>query len=183
MIQNLRALLGENLPLGLTLLRLASPFIICPLLFLDGAGWAWLAAILFTASALTDWLDGVLARRSGSTTYWGQVLDPIADKILVLLTLLGLAAAQSLGPWALTFTFLLFFRELTYAALRQGLADQHIEMPVSALSKGKSFLTYVACGFLILGGSLQPLGSLVLGLALIPAYVSATLSLRKALTS
>jgi len=170
----------RTLPLILTLARLAAPLMICPLLLLPGAWAAWLAAILFTMAAVSDWADGWLARRMAAETNWGKILDPIADKMLVLLVLFGLAAAQRLDGWALLFTFILLSRELAMSALRQSFAEHRRPMPVGWLSKFKTFLSYVAGGLLILGGSAVVRGTWLLGLGLIPALISLLLHIRNA---
>ena len=97
---------GINLPTWLTLGRLAAPLVICPFILLGWSGWA---AALFILAALTDWLDGVLARRWNMASDWGRILDPVADKVLVLLTLLALAVGDRLSLLVLILVFLLFF--------------------------------------------------------------------------
>ena len=76
----------EKFPTYLTMGRLLAPLVICPLIL---GGWMGVAALVFALAALTDWLDGVLARRWHVTSDWGRILDPVADKVLVLLTLIG----------------------------------------------------------------------------------------------
>lgn len=166
------------LPLALTCGRLAAPLLICPLIFVDG-GWAtWLAAILFTLAAISDFFDGWAARRFGGESQWGRILDPIADKVLVLLTLLALAAADRLGAFTLIIVFGIFARELIMSALREG-DTQGADLAVSTLSKAKTFLTYVAIGFLIFGGTVQGLGTFLLAIALILGLVTLAQATRK----
>lgn len=166
------------LPLTLTLGRLAAPLLICPLIFIEGTWPTWLAAALFTLAAISDSLDGWVARRFGVESQWGRILDPIADKVLVLLTLLALAAADRLGTFALILVFGIFARELIMSALREG-DTARADLAVSTLSKAKTFLTYVALGFLILGGAVQGLGTLLLAIALILGLVTLTQAARK----
>ena len=67
------------LPLALTGFRLGVPLALLPLLIWGGPGAQILAAVLFTLAALTDWLDGLLARALGQVTRWGKILDPIQE--------------------------------------------------------------------------------------------------------
>lgn len=140
-----------NLPNILTLLRVAA----IPLLVLFahlGAPWGnWGAAALFGAAALTDLLDGWLARRSGQTTAFGAFLDPVADKLivataLVLLTarfdnlLITLAACVVIG------------REIVVSALREWMArlGREASVAVTTVAKIKTTLQMIAISFLLL---------------------------------
>ena len=170
------------LPLALTYGRLAAPILICPLIFVEGAWAPWFAALLFTLAAISDSLDGWAARRFGSESRWGRILDPIADKVLVLLTLLALTAADRLEGLALCLVFGIFARELMMSALREG-EDQGADLSVSTLSKLKTFFTYVAIGLLILGGVVQGLGTFLLAVALTLGLVTLIRAAQKVLHS
>lgn len=171
----------KSLPLVLTLGRLLAPLLLCPLIMWGGEDWRLTAAALFTLMATTDWADGWLARRTGSVSRWGEVLDPIADKVLVLLVLFALVARGDMATLTLIFAFLCVSRELLMAGLRDGVRAKGVELRVSQLSKWKTFLTYVACGLLILGGGFSLAGMIILGLSLIPSYITFLRSLRAAL--
>ena len=69
-----------NLPIGLTLTRIVAVPLLILFLISSSRVHALIAAVIFTAAALTDWLDGVLARRRNQVTTLGTLLDPIADK-------------------------------------------------------------------------------------------------------
>lgn len=162
-----------RLTMGLTLGRLVAPLVVCPLILLDQAG---LAALVFGLAAFTDWLDGYLARRFGTESALGQTLDPVADKILVVLTLFALAAHGDLGGFALLLVFLLLVREIGVTALRQTTS-----IPVQTLSKIKTFLQNLAIGGLILGGWLGGLGQVLLLISLALGFYTAWLYVREAL--
>lgn len=104
--------------------------------------WAFWA---FVVAALTDFVDGWLARRLNATTLWGSILDPIADKVLVCGAILGLL---SLGPNAAVAVpaALILFREFTVSALREVAAGKGISLPVTLLAKWKTTLQLVALG-------------------------------------
>jgi len=104
--------------------------------------WAFWA---FVVAALTDFLDGALARRLHAETVWGAILDPIADKVLVCGVILGLL---SLGPNAAVAipAALILFREFTVSALREVAAGKGVSLPVTLLAKWKTTLQLVALG-------------------------------------
>jgi len=104
--------------------------------------WAFWA---FVVAALTDFVDGWLARRLHAETIWGAILDPIADKVLVCGAVLGLL---SLGPNAAVAipAALILFREFTVSALREVAAGKGVSLPVTLLAKWKTTLQLVALG-------------------------------------
>jgi CDP-diacylglycerol--glycerol-3-phosphate 3-phosphatidyltransferase len=101
----------------------------------------------FVVAALTDFLDGWLARRWGATSVLGAILDPIADKVLVCAAILGLLATQT--PGVLIPGGLILFREFAVSALRETLAPRGISLPVTFLAKTKTALQLVALGALM----------------------------------
>jgi CDP-diacylglycerol---glycerol-3-phosphate 3-phosphatidyltransferase len=107
-----------NLPNALTVLRLALVPVFAVLLLRDGgqddAG-RWWAAGLFVLAIATDWYDGMIARRTGTETEFGKLADPIADKALTGMALIGLSVLDLL-PWWVTVVILV--RELGVTLLR-----------------------------------------------------------------
>lgn len=89
--------------------------VVALLLETGGGGWRWVAAGIFVLAALTDRLDGWLARRLGQVTDWGKLVDPIADKALVGTALVMLSALGDLPWWV---AVLILVRELGVTALR-----------------------------------------------------------------
>jgi CDP-diacylglycerol--glycerol-3-phosphate 3-phosphatidyltransferase len=104
--------------------------------------WAFVA---FVVAAVTDFFDGWLARRWNATSVWGQVLDPIADKVLVCATVLSLMALAA-SPAIVIPAALILFREFTVSALREVTAGRGIKLPVTLLAKWKTTLQLVALG-------------------------------------
>src|SRR6202044_3635414 len=100
-------------------------------------------------AALTDFVDGWLARRLHAETVWGAILDPIADKVLVCGVILGLL---SLGPNAAVAipAALILFREFTVSALREVAASRGVSLPVTLLAKWKTTLQLIALGAALL---------------------------------
>ena len=117
---------------------------------------AGLLALLFTAAAVTDWLDGHMARRWQQQSEIGRFLDPIADKLLVSATLLMLTAFGRLSAEAILPALVILCREILVSGLREYLAGLRVGMPVSRLAKWKTFIQMVAIGFLIVGDAGPP---------------------------
>ena len=104
--------------------------------------WAFWA---FVVAALTDFIDGWLARRLHAETIWGAILDPIADKVLVCGVILGLLTLGQNGDVAIP-AALILFREFTVSALREVAAGKGVSLPVTLLAKWKTTLQLTALG-------------------------------------
>ena len=111
----------------------------------------WVALLIFVAAAITDLLDGYVARAYAQQTTFGRMLDPIADKLLVSSCLLMLAADGTIRNWALWAAIVILCREILVSGLREYLAELRVSVPVTALAKWKTFLQLLAVGFLIAG--------------------------------
>jgi cardiolipin synthase len=108
----------------------------------------YLACFLFTVAAITDYLDGYLARSWQQQSPFGRWLDPIADKLLVgatILMLVGLDRAPVLP------SLVILLREITVSGLREYMAEVSVGLPVSRLAKWKTAMQMVAIGVLIVG--------------------------------
>lgn len=115
----------------------------------------WALALLVLAG-ITDWLDGAIARATGQTSRLGSMLDPLADRLYIAATLLGLAV-RSIIPWWLV--GLLVVRELMLVALipplrRRGL----VSLPVTVTGKAATFCLMWGFPFLLLGSVSGPIG-------------------------
>ena len=156
------------------LLTLARAVIGLPLLLARGAGQEVLAWWLLLLGGLSDWADGLLARRAGGGSVWGARLDPLTDKILISAPLLVLAAWGVLPLWSV---WLLLARELLVSGWRAG---QGSGGPASLAGKAKTLLQFGALLLLLWPASwplaelLQPAGWWLfwpsLGLALSSAW-------------
>jgi CDP-diacylglycerol--glycerol-3-phosphate 3-phosphatidyltransferase len=136
-----------NLPTYLTLGRMCLvPLVV---VFLISTEWfhAVVAAILFGAAAVTDWLDGMLARRRRQVTTLGKLLDPVADKLLVAAALISLVQVGRVDAWIVV---LIVGRELAVTGLRGVSATQGMVMGSSDIAKYKTAFQYVAILLLIL---------------------------------
>lgn len=140
-----------NLPNILTLARIAAVPVIVALLFVADDTYRWAALAIFVVAALTDWLDGYLARVLEQQSSLGRLLDPIADKVLVAAVLLMLAGQGLIAGLTLVPAVAIVMRELIVTGLREYLAEHGSPMPVSRLAKWKTTVQCVAIGFLIVG--------------------------------
>ena len=104
-----------------------------------------LAFFAFVIAALTDFVDGWLARKLHAETIWGKILDPIADKVLVCGVVLGLLSLAPNAQVAIP-AALILFREFTVSALREVAAGQGVSLPVTLLAKWKTTLQLLALG-------------------------------------
>lgn len=112
------------------------------------------AGAIFGVASLTDWLDGYLARRRQQVTWFGQILDPLADKLLILATLVSLVQLDLAPAWMVA---VITGRELAVTGLRSIASARGIAMPASGLGKLKMVSQVVAILLLILGWERMPL--------------------------
>lgn len=124
-----------NLPNSLTLFRvLCIPLVVVCLAF-EGRWPSFLAALFFGAAFTTDWLDGFFARKYGAVTILGKFLDPLADKILVSVTLIMLVSMGRVPAWMV---MLIIAREIAVTGLRGIAASEGVVIQASTLGKYKT---------------------------------------------
>ena len=111
----MKALKDLNLPNKLTVLRVFLVPLMAGLCYLPGAAGSWAPGIVFALAALTDYLDGRIARSRGLITDFGKFLDPVADKVLVLAAFVMLVRTGQMPAWA---AVLVLARELAVDGLR-----------------------------------------------------------------
>lgn len=140
-----------SLPNLLTLSRIAVIPVIIGLFFLTADWAAWTACGLFAAAAITDYLDGYLARAMDQTSPVGRFLDPIADKLLVAAVLFMLVAVDRLNGVSVLPAVVILLREVLVSGLREFLAGLQVGVPVSRLAKWKTTIQMTTLGFLIVG--------------------------------
>ncbi|MEO6396631.1 MAG: CDP-diacylglycerol--glycerol-3-phosphate 3-phosphatidyltransferase [Devosia sp.] len=162
----------KSLPNQLTLARIAAIPVIC-LLLVIGWGWLrWLALLLYVAAAITDWLDGYLARRMGTGSDLGKMLDPIADKLLVGALLITFAWTRDFSVWELAPAIAIMLREIFVAGLREYLGGRAISVPVTFLAKWKTTLQLVALFFVFVDSLLPSFGFISGGLLWLAAILT-----------
>ena len=109
------------------------------------------ALILFIIASFTDFLDGMLARMLGQESKLGELLDPIADKIIVATALILLVMDGTVRNYEVIAAIIIVSREILISGLREFLAKGQIELPVPNLAKLKTVLQMVAIGLLLSG--------------------------------
>ena len=170
-----------NLPNALTLARIFLVPILVVVLLTEFEGRRILGmprelvgAAIFGLAAITDWLDGYLARRRGQVTSLGQMLDPIADKLLTSAAFISLVQLGLAPAWMVA---LIIGREFAITALRSRAHTRGFSMPASRLGKLKMASQVVAILLLILGwGPLPasaPIGYAALWVVMLTAVASA----------
>jgi CDP-diacylglycerol--glycerol-3-phosphate 3-phosphatidyltransferase/cardiolipin synthase len=141
-----------SLPNVLTYARiLAVPALVACLSLLKGDFARWSAFGLFVAAALTDWLDGYLARAWEQQTTLGRMLDPIADKLIVGAALLMLVHAKTIDGWSIWAAVVILCREILVSGLREFLAELNVKVHVTQLAKWKTSMQMVALAILLAG--------------------------------
>jgi len=162
----------------LTYGRLVAVPVVVALLFWPDEPSARFGALgVYILAAITDYLDGYVARTYDQSSALGRMLDPIADKLLVAACLLMLAADQTIQSWTLWAAIVILCREILVSGLREYLAELKVGVPVSRVAKWKTTLQLIAIGFLVAGPAGESIlpGTIWAGTALL--WIAAALTL------
>jgi CDP-diacylglycerol--glycerol-3-phosphate 3-phosphatidyltransferase/cardiolipin synthase len=146
--------MSMNLPNILTLLRVAVIPVVLILFYLPFPYSRQIATMLYAAACVTDWIDGYLARKWGQTSKFGAFLDPVADKLLVTVTLVMLLEAEVTvggGRILAVLVAIIIGREVTISALREWMAElgQRTSVAVGTVGKFKTVFQMVAIGMML----------------------------------
>lgn len=165
-----------NLPTWLTLLRIALIPVFVLVFFMPFRGANLLCSALFGLAALTDWLDGYLARRLGQTSAFGAFLDPVADKLMVAAALVLLVQAIP-TPLMAVAAAIIIGREIAISALREWMAQlgKQGRVAVSTVGKIKTTAQMVAVLLLLYREPLWFFPTLEVGLGLLVVAAALTL--------
>ena len=144
-----------NIPNILTLIRIWAIPLIVLTFFFHGINWAIAGVVFFIIAAITDYMDGYLARHLNQLSRFGRVLDPIADKLLVGSILLMLAYSDRLKWWNILPAVIILCREILVSGLREFLAEIQVGCPVTRLAKWKTGFQMTALPVLILAGPVE----------------------------
>jgi CDP-diacylglycerol--glycerol-3-phosphate 3-phosphatidyltransferase len=163
-----------NLPNGVTIIRIAAIPIILLFLFTSGQTYPIITAVLFLLVAGTDTLDGYIARRRGMVTTLGKFLDPLADKLLIVTSLIALITARGIPTWIV---IVIVGREIAVTGLRGIATTQGIIIAASALGKYKTVFEVASITLLIFNGDyfkidFYQVGMGLLWIALVIAVIS-----------
>ena len=111
-----------------------------------------IALIVFFVAAITDFFDGLIARKFKLESILGKILDPISDKILVLIAFLLIIAFYDLPNWIIIPVGIIFFRELFITGLREFLASRNLSIGVSFVAKLKTLLQMLTINVIFISG-------------------------------
>lgn len=159
-----------NLPTILTLSRI----VLIPFFIMVTPNSALLGAVIFGIASITDFLDGYLARKTGQITKFGIILDPIADKFLIISALILLVDMERLSVWI---AIIIIMREFLVTGLRVVALSKDIVIPAEMGGKLKTFSQIAAILCLIIDASisgidLYDLGTVLIWISLILSIVS-----------
>jgi len=142
-----------TIPNILTLLRLfAAPGVAIMFLYFARPWADWFAMLLFVGAAITDYVDGYLARAWKQETAFGAMMDPIADKAMVVIALLVITGFSGMNPWILLPATVILFREIFVSGLREFLGARAGGLKVTRAAKYKTFTQMVALTVLFAQG-------------------------------
>lgn len=168
----------SSLPNLLTIARIAMiPLFVAAYYFSVGdAALRWLAFSLFVLAAITDAVDGLIARRWRAESSLGRMLDPIADKLIVAAALLMLVSDGSIQGINLIPALVILCREILVSGLREFLAQAAVSLPVTSLAKFKTVMQMIAIAALIAARPGEFMFQGVTTVALIVLWVAAALT-------
>ncbi len=109
---------------------------------------SFLAAFIYAYGAVTDWLDGYIAKKYNQFSDFGRALDPIADKLIVIAVLMVLCFTK-FNAFEVVLAYLIVFREILISGFREALADYNMKMPVIFVARVKTYIQMFAVGFLM----------------------------------
>ncbi len=155
-----------SLPNLLTYARILAVPAVAACFYFEGNTPRWVALGIFIAAAITDFFDGYLARAWQQQSALGRMLDPIADKLLVSVCLLMLAAHGTIAGWSLAAAIIILCREILVSGLREFLAELQVSVPVTQLAKWKTTVQLIAVALLLVGPAGEAVlpGTILIGL-------------------
>ena len=167
-----------NLPNILTYGRIAAAPLVGATFYIPGNWGPWIAFIIFCTASITDYFDGYLARAWQQQSALGRMLDPIADKLLVAVSILILVADGMLAGWSIWAGIIVLMREIFVSGLREFLAELRVSVPVTQLAKWKTTMQLIAIAALLIAPALQGAKSgIIINLGLSFFWVAAIVTL------
>lgn len=161
-----------NVPNKLTLLRIILVPVFVVIYYIGFTGWNYWAAAIFIIAAITDAIDGRIARKTGQVTDFGKFADPIADKLLVMSALLILMEWGKVAAWI---AIILLAREFIISGFRLVAAGKGTVIAAGITGKIKTVVQIVAISVLLFDDPIEKWTGIPLGIILL--YISAALSI------
>ena len=165
-----------NIPNALTILRICLIPVLVVVFYLPFKNHLLVAAAIFAGAAITDWIDGYLARKLGQVTAFGAFLDPVADKLMVVVVIILLVEAHPSIYVALP-AVIIVAREISISALREWMAQlgSATTVQISFIGKSKTVAQMWALGFMIYAEPLMGLPIFAIGISIF--YFAALLTI------
>ena len=142
-----------KIPNTLTIGRIILVPIFIGTYYLPGAMGDWIPFFIFVLASFTDFLDGLLARLYKEESKLGELLDPVADKIVVATALILLVMDNTIENYEVIAAIIIMIREIIISGLREFLAKAQIAIPVTKLAKYKTFIQMLSIAILLTGES------------------------------
>lgn len=140
-------LIKKTIPNGLTIFRCITAILLPMIIIYGGDNGAVIAAPLLLLAGLSDYFDGFYARKYDVVSNFGKIIDPIADKLLVIGVLLALASENILDyNYSFIAALIIILREVLISGLRESMSSYKISLEVSILSKWKTAIQLLGCG-------------------------------------
>jgi len=136
-----------------------------------------LALGIFVAAAITDFFDGYLARIWNQQSALGRMLDPIADKLIVAVSLLMLVSDHTIYGYSIIAAIIILCREILVSGLREFLAELHVSLPVTLMAKWKTTIQMVAIAMLLASGFGDNWAPHIWGAGLVALWLAALMTL------
>lgn len=168
----------KNIPNILTFFRLGAAPLLALLIAIDGETGAIVSAVIFLLAGITDFFDGRIARAMNAESRMGRILDPIADKILVVTALVLLVWTDRLGGLHIIPVLIILWRDMLVAGLREFTAGEGGTVAVSNLARVKTGVQMVALFVLLLAPAIASAAVGWIGLGLL--WVAAALTVASA---
>jgi cardiolipin synthase (CMP-forming) len=166
-----------SLPNLLTYGRILAVPAVAVCFYFEGNTARWVALALFVLAAITDFFDGYLARAWQQQSALGRMLDPIADKLLVSVSLLMLAGDGTIYGWTMIAAIIILCREILVSGLREFLAELQVSVPVTKLAKWKTTVQLIAVAFLLAGPAGDTVFAYTTQTGLVALWLAALLTL------
>jgi len=142
-----------KIPNILTIGRIILVPIFIATFYLPGALGEWIPFVVFVLASFTDFLDGLLARLYKEESKLGELLDPVADKIIIASALILLVMNNTIENYEVIAAIIIMIREILISGLREFLAKVRVTVPVTGLAKFKTFIQMFAIAILLTGES------------------------------
>jgi cardiolipin synthase len=169
--------MGDHLPNFLTLGRIALVPVFVAAFFLPLPAGRWIALAMFLIAAITDYADGIIARARNAESRLGQMLDPIADKLLVASALMMLVYNSEIKGLVLVPALIILAREILVSGMREFLATIAVHVPVTGIAKFKTTVQVIALSVLIGAPALESQFGYLSLLGIIALWLAALLTL------